>query len=554
MDKKNVAIGLMGATLDMGKGPKRWERWRPTVDLCRHEELPIHRFELMYQRQYLNLAIQVQRDINVISPQTDVRMTPIEFRDVYDFEDVFGTLHEYAQRYEFEPDRENYLVHITTGNHVMQICLFLLIESHLIPGNIIQTRPPGVDDYGQPGPYTIIDLDLGKYDKIASRFKSELKDDVSFLKSGIETMNRKFNALIERIEQVAINSKEPILLMGPTGAGKSRLARRIYELKRARRQVSGAFVEVNCATVRGDAAMSALFGHVKGSFTGAVRDRAGLLRAADGGLLFLDEVAELGVDEQTMLLRALEEKVFFPMGSDAEVASNFQLICGTNRDLTERAQAGAFRDDLLARINLWTFYLPGLCDRPEDIEPNLDYELDQFYRLTGTRVTFSREARRDFLAFATSAESKWKANFRDLNGAIVRMSTLAPGGRITPEGVKEEIGRLLISWREAESGDTDEALLRTVLGDQNFERLDPFQRAQLAFVIRTCRRSKSLSEAGRRLFSISRQAKKNRNDADRLRKYLARFELTWNDLQEDGTIAARAAGTGENRGSSRSDK
>src|SRR5207244_11446141 len=97
-------------------------------------------------------------------------------------------------------------------------------------------------------------------------------------------------------------------------------------LKKLRHLLTGNFVEVNCATLRGDTAASTLFGHVRGSFTGAQRDRPGLLRTANGGLLFLDEIGELGSDEQAMLLRALEEKRFLPVGADREVASNFQLI------------------------------------------------------------------------------------------------------------------------------------------------------------------------------------------------------------------------------------
>ncbi|MEM7927771.1 sigma 54-interacting transcriptional regulator, partial [Morganella morganii] len=97
-----------------------------------------------------------------------------------------------------------------------------------------------------------------------------------------------FNTMIDKIERVALRSAAPVLLTGPTGAGKSFLARRIYELRRSRHQVKGRFVEVNCATLRGDNAMSALFGHVKGAFTGAVQARGGLLKEADGGILFLD--------------------------------------------------------------------------------------------------------------------------------------------------------------------------------------------------------------------------------------------------------------------------
>src|SRR5205085_12241724 len=185
-----------------------------------------------------------------------------------------------------------------------------------------------------------------------------------------------------------------------------------------RRKVRGDFVEVNWATLRGEGAMSALFGHVRGAFTGAMRDRPGLLRAANGGVLFLDEIGELGEDEQAMLLGALEEKRFLPLGGDREAHSDFQLIAGTNRDLAARVAGGRFRDDLLARINLWTFRLPRLGERPEAIEPNLLYELEQFARRTGDRVTFAREARERFLRFARSPDATWPANFRDLNGAV----------------------------------------------------------------------------------------------------------------------------------------
>ena len=134
------------------------------------------------------------------------------------------------------------------------------------------------------------------------------------------------------------------------------------------------------------------------------------------------------------------------MGSDRESESDFQLICGTNRDLGREVSEGRFREDLLTRINLWTFELPGLARRPEDIEPNLEYELDRFAGRNGRRVAFNKEARRRFLGFATSGDALWAANFRDLSGAVTRMSTLAPGGRITEDLVDDEIGRLNAMW------------------------------------------------------------------------------------------------------------
>ena len=483
---------------------------------------------MIHQKKFKTLADTIRQDITAVSPETAINHQEIEFEDPWDFEEVYSALDSFARGYNFEPDSEEYLVHITTGTHVAQICLFLLTESHLIPGKLIQTSPAKGRNAGAQGSYAIIDLDLSKYDKLASRFRKDINDDISFLKSGIETANERFNKLIERIEQVAAG-KEPILLMGPTGAGKSRLARRIYELKKARRQLVGSFVEANCATLRGDAAMSTLFGHVRGAFTGAVKDRPGLLRAADGGMLLLDEVGELGLDEQAMLLRAMEEGVFLPMGADRETSSRFQLICGTNRDLLGQVEKGDFREDLLARINLWTFYLPGLSERSEDIEPNIAYELDRFEQLNHVHITFNKEARTRFLTFAKSGEALWKSNFRDLNGAIVRMGTLAQGGRITVSVVAEEIVRLKRAWAspEKEKGALVLAPLEEVLGADSLKEIDPFDRPQLAYVINACREAGSLSEAGRRLFSASRKQKKQVNDADRLRKYLARFDLDW---------------------------
>ncbi len=381
--EENRRYWAFGNEFGRGGWPERWKRWRPTVDLCSHKELVIDRLELIHDGKFSKLAEQVTADIGSVCPKIDVRRHVVDLKDPWDFQEVYTALHDFARKYAFNPEKEEYLVHITTGTHVAQICLFLLTEAHYLPANLVQSAPPrgGKHRAGEePGGFTVIDLDLSKYDAIASRFVAEAKESVSLLKSGIETRNKGFNAIIERMEKVAIASRAPILLMGPTGSGKSLLARRIHELKKSRRQVEGSFVEVNCATVRGDGAMSTLFGHTKGAFTGAVQVRPGLLRAADRGILFLDEIGELGTDEQAMLLRALEEKRFLPLGADKEVSSEFQLIAGTNRELGKEVAEGRFREDLFARINLWTFRLPALRERPEDIEPNVRYELEQVLR------------------------------------------------------------------------------------------------------------------------------------------------------------------------------
>ncbi len=134
------------------------------------------------------------------------------------------------------------------------------------------------------------------------------------------------------------------------------------------------------------------------------------------------------------------------------------------------------------------------------------------------------------MKFSVSGEAAWAGNFRDLNGAIVRMATLAPGGRITTEAVADETERLRGSWHEQPASDGHD-LLERLLGKERVAELDLFDRDQLAAVIAVCRRSHTLSEAGRSLFHNSRDRKKTANDADRLRKYLARFGLDWRGVR-----------------------
>ena len=257
--KKTVGIGLLGTRLDRGSSSAgRWNGWRPTVSLFQHEELLLDRYELLVEPKFRELADEVVADIAMISPETELRIHEVSFgRDAWDLADVYGALFDWAKGQDFQRDAEDYLIHITTGTHVAQISLFLLNEAGYLPGRLVQTAPPfGKVRRGekQVGRYSFIDLDLSRYDELTSRFAKESIEVTDFLKSGIETRSQDFNCLIERIEQVSLRSKAPILLTGPTGAGKSHLARRIYELRHERASLEGDFVEVNCATLTGDTA------------------------------------------------------------------------------------------------------------------------------------------------------------------------------------------------------------------------------------------------------------------------------------------------------------
>jgi transcriptional regulatory protein RtcR len=220
------------------------------------------------------------------------------------------------------------------------------------------------------------------------------------------------------------------------------------------------------------------------------------------------------------------------VGADHEVQSDFQLIAGTNRDLGREVVAGRFREDLYARINLWTYELPGLRDRPEDIEPNIDYFLAQFGAENGEVVRFNKEARERYMQFATSPDARWSGNFRDLSASVLRMATLAQAGRITDAIAGDEFNRLKRLWQHEgdHASDLADVDLEALMGADAAQRLDLFDAMQLKAVIGVCRSSKSLSDAGRKLFAVSRSAKEKPNDADRLKKYLARFSLSWDSL------------------------
>jgi transcriptional regulatory protein RtcR len=194
--KKKVIIGFLGTQLDGGSGSARWEKWRPSVALAQHEDLVVDRFELLYSVPAQALARQLKDDIGAVSPGTVVQAHELPLRDAWDFEDVYGCLFDFARRYPFDTDNEDYWIHITTGTHVVQICLFLMTEARYFPGCLLQSSPPRRQGHRSPGNYTLIDLDLSRYDLIAQRFSHARTEGVALLKSGIATRNARFNGMI----------------------------------------------------------------------------------------------------------------------------------------------------------------------------------------------------------------------------------------------------------------------------------------------------------------------------------------------------------------------
>ena len=197
-------------------------------------------------------------------------------------------------------------------------------------------------------------------------------------------------------------------------------------------------------------------------------------------------------------------------------------------------QAGRFREDLWARLNTWTFFLPNLKDRIEDIAPNIDFELQRFAAIHQRQLRFQRDALEMYLKFAKSADASWQGNFRDLAASVTRLATLSHGELIRRETVEKEIQRLkqlwLIQTASCNDGNREADILLNYLSSEQLEQIDEFDQNQLRGVLKVCENSKSMAEVGRQLFSVSRQQRNTTNDSDRVKKYLARFGLSWNNF------------------------
>ena len=230
----------------------------------------------------------------------------------------------------------------------------------------------------------------------------------------------------EIIDKVA-PTEARVLITGPNGTGKEVVAHLIHE-NSARAQ--GPMVEVNCAAIPSELIESELFGHMKGSFTGAVKDRAGKFEQADGGTLFLDEIGDMSLAAQTKVLRALQESEITRVGSDKAIKVNVRVLAATNKDLQKEIEKGNFREDLFHRLNVIPIHVPALNERLEDIPLLVDYFVGQICDEQGI-------AKKSFDDGAIKAlqGKDWTGNIRQLRNVVERLIILA-GSKITAEDVE----------------------------------------------------------------------------------------------------------------------
>jgi Nif-specific regulatory protein len=268
--------------------------------------------------------------------------------------------------------------------------------------------------------------------------------------------------VFDTIAQVA-SSRATCLLLGETGTGKELIAKAVhYNSNRADKP----FIRVNCGALAGTLLESELFGHVKGSFTGAIKDKMGRFEGANGGTLFLDEIGTIDTSLQVKLLRVLQEREFERVGDNRTMKVDVRIIAATNLDLQEEVAKGRFREDLFYRLNVVTIYLPPLRNRREDIPRLIDFFLDKFNAENAKQLRkISKEMLNVFVRYP------WPGNVRELENAMERATVLSRGDTLTEDLLPTAIRAFAQQGRANMASEGIDALTRR-LADQSINEFE----------------------------------------------------------------------------------
>lgn len=280
-------------------------------------------------------------------------------------------------------------------------------------------------------------------------------------KSTLTSKNIEWSHQLRRLPAFAA-TEFPVLITGPSGTGKEILSNAVHS---ASNRAKGTFISINCSALSENLIESELFGHVRGSFTGAINDRRGAFEAARGGTLFLDEIGDLPMSLQPKLLRAIENKEIRPVGSDRSIQTDVRIVAATHKNLAEAVAMGLFREDLYYRLNVCHLRPPALTDRMEDFE-DLLYTFAKQYRV---RLSFN--------AVDRLKKHSWRGNVRELKNVIARASAYFPGKHIQPEDLDQIIEKnavapeLHLPLREPDRNASPVSVIREIEREMIIRRL-----------------------------------------------------------------------------------
>jgi len=312
-------------------------------------------------------------------PKVDIEVRDLPLHDPTDYVAILTGLRTHIREITDSTSVVNYFIAVASGTPQMHACWVLLAASGEIPARILNVRPPRLVSKDRPHIFEV-DLSATEFPLVRADICSVETPEVPA--PDMDTVIRELGIVGDHpaigkaleIGAVLASSSAPILILGETGTGKELFARFVHRL--SGRQL-GRFVPLNCAAIPAGLVESILFGHKKGSFTGATSDQTGKFDLADGGTLFLDELAELPMPSQAKLLRILQDGPVEPLGAKKAHKGNVRVIAATNQDLRKAIQRGRFREDLFYRLNVGEIRLPALRERKSDVPKMALHVLDR---------------------------------------------------------------------------------------------------------------------------------------------------------------------------------
>lgn len=350
------------------------------------------------------------------------------------YSEVYPLVQQLLAQIQAEEDLQPLQKHIllSPGTPTMQAVWVLLTK----------TQFPAVCWSGFKGDYSVVELPF----KIELEYLAKAKEtsDSALEIASDDRLPKSFASIIgqsdvmqEQIRKAHKLSQRnvPALILGPTGSGKEVFAQAIHQ---ARVQNQGEFVAVNCGALPKDLAESILFGHVKGAFTGAATNQAGLIKQAHNGTLFLDEIGELPLDLQVKLLRVLQEKTYRPLGAKQDETSNFRLIAATHRNLIEKVAEGSFREDLFYRIAIGVLKLPSLTERGDDLMLLAETLLKQINQELADQPGYQSKKLNSKVKKVIKNHA-WPGNVRELRATILRVCAWSDNKEISAEEFSDAI-------------------------------------------------------------------------------------------------------------------
>ncbi|NCO35517.1 MAG: sigma-54-dependent Fis family transcriptional regulator, partial [Armatimonadetes bacterium] len=343
----------------------------------------------------------------------------------------------------------------------MQTVWFLLAQSGMVPATLLKITPPR---FLRPGQKAVseIRLSLKSFPRITLPSPETLEVAATYLRkekleaereelvrefSGLQMIGRSpaLTKVMETVRAAALYDPA-VLIQGETGTGKELVARAIHFNSTRKTEP---MITVNCAAIPETLVESELFGHEKGAFTGADRQKKGKFELADRGTIFLDEIGDMPLPAQAKILRVLQDKAITRVGGEKTISADVRVIAATNRNLTERIADGKFREDLYYRLRVVDIPVPALRERREDIPLLVEYFLDRHNRRYRQKKQLSREAMRRILEYS------WPGNVRELENAIERAFVLSGGNVIKETDLPPEILSPILPTTTAQAPHSD---------------------------------------------------------------------------------------------------